>query len=250
MWTQEQLNEYAETGFLFLPGLLTSEETFELNDAVALLMDGKDEEDFMHREREKTGAVRQVFLAHRYNPAFKKLIKHPKILEPVNQILNNDVYIWHSKLNAKDAFEGAVWLWHQDYGYWMWDGVDPKLVSVMIFLDEATINNGCLMVISGSHHWGRQEHYADTVTTSYKQWCIDRETLMQKVKEDNIRQITGVPGDVLFFDCNIAHGSSHNMSPLPRKSFIISYNSIDNKPRAVDNPRPDWVVARQFDIVK
>ena len=86
-----------------------------------------------------------------------------------------------------------------------------------LFLDETTINNGGLMVISGSHHWGRQEHYADTVTTSYKQWCIDRETLMQKVKEDNIRQITGVPSDVLFFDCNIAHGSGHNTSPLPRK---------------------------------
>ena len=59
MWTQKQLNEYDESGFSFIPGLLTSEETLELNEAVALLMDGKDGEDLMHREREKTGAVRQ-----------------------------------------------------------------------------------------------------------------------------------------------------------------------------------------------
>ena len=36
----------------------------------------------------------------------------------------------------------------------MWDGVEPCLVSVMLFLDRATVNNGCLMVAAGSHRWG------------------------------------------------------------------------------------------------
>jgi len=53
---------------------------------------------------------------------------------------------------------------------------------------------------------------------------------MQKGKKDNIRQIIGGPSDVLFFNCNITHGSEHNISPLSRKSLIISYNNIDNKP--------------------
>ena len=63
MWTQEQLNEYAETGFLLLPGLLTSEETSELNDAVDLLMDGRYEEDLMHRKRKKPGLSARFFCA-------------------------------------------------------------------------------------------------------------------------------------------------------------------------------------------
>ena len=48
----------------------------------------------------------------------------------------------------------------------------------------------------------------------------------------------------------ILHGSGHNMSPLPRNSIIIAYNDIDNRPRPVANLRPDWVVSRQYDVVR
>ena len=73
--------------------------------------------------------------------------------------------------------------------------------------------------------------------------------LKEKVRETEIRQITGQPGDVLFFDCNLVHISNHNLSPIPRKSLIIAYNDIDNKPRSVENPRPDWVVSRVFEEI-
>ena len=248
-WTDAQLQKYHEQGFLFMPGLISSQKVAEMQAAVPLLLNSEEESDGMHREREKGGAVRQVYLAHRYTEAFRDLTHNPKILDSVTQILNNDAYVWHSKLNVKDAFEGTVWLWHQDYGYWMWDGVEPKLVSVMVFLDQSTIHNGCFMVVAGSHKWGRQEHYLDEVTTSYKQWCIDVETLKGNIKEEQIQAITGEPGDVCFFDCNLVHGSGHNMSPLPRKVFILAYNDIDNKPRPVKNPRLDWVVSRIFDKV-
>jgi len=78
---------------------------------------------------------------------------------------------------------------------------------------------------------------------------VDTEILKQRLTEEMIRPITGEPGDVLFFDCNLLHGSGHNLSPLPRKTFIIAYNDLANRPRPVDNPRPDWVVSRRFDPV-
>jgi ectoine hydroxylase len=248
-WSDAQVQQYREQGFILQRGLLSSQELSALTESLPGVLGGVEEQDGMHREREKSGAVRSVFLAHRHATAYREVTRTPKILGPVKQLLNNDVYVWHSKINVKDAFEGAVWLWHQDYGYWMWDGVDPKFVSVMVLLDRATANNGSLMVVAGSHKGGRKEHYADTVTTSYKQWCVDVPTLKEMVHEDRIQHITGEPGDVLFFDSNLLHGSGHNMSPLPRRTFIICYNDIDNKPRPVANQRPDWVVSRQFDIV-
>ena len=248
-WTEHQLQQFHEAGYLFMPGLFAAEEVERLSVAVPELLAGDEQDDLMHRERERSGAVRQIYLTHRHSPPFAALSKDSKIVEPVRQILDNDVYVWHSKINVKDAFEGTVWLWHQDYGYWMWDGVDARLISVMVFLDRATLNNGCLMVAAGSHHWGRLEHYADEVTTSYKQWCVDTKTLKQRLTEEMIQPITGEPGDVLFFHCNLLHGSGHNMSPLPRKTIIIAYNDLANQPRPVDNPRPDWVVSRQFDPV-
>ncbi|HYF49095.1 MAG TPA: phytanoyl-CoA dioxygenase family protein [Planctomycetota bacterium] len=248
-WTNAQLEQYRRDGYLLARGLLNSDEVGALNSEMLALLSGDETKDRMHREREKSGAVRQVYLAHRYSPAYRQITRDPKLLDPIKQVIGNDVYVWHSKINVKDAFEGTVWLWHQDYGYWMWDGVEPKLVSAMVLLDKATINNGSLMVVAGSHKNGRHEHYADTVTTSYKQWCLNTETLKKLIREEDIRHITGEPGDVLFFDCNLIHGSGHNMSPLPRKTFIVCYNDISNKPKKVENPRPDWVVSREFELV-
>lgn len=249
-WSEAEYAEFRKNGYRLVRGLLSPQELAGLTGDVPGLLGGDEATDRMHREREKSGAVRQVYGADRYAPRFRALARHPGILDPVRALTGNDVYVWHSKINVKDAFEGTVWLWHQDYGYWMWDGVEPKLISVMVLLDRATINNGCLMVVAGSHTWGRQEHFADTVTTSYKQWCLDVPTLKERIREEDIRHVTGEPGDVLFFDCNLVHGSGHNMSPLPRKTFIIAYNDIANKPKPVENPRPDWVVAREFEVVR
>jgi ectoine hydroxylase len=248
-WSAQQLAEYDKNGFVLVRGLLSPAEIARLTSHVPEVLNGKDEEDGMHRERERSGAPRSVFLAHRHSPVFKELARHPRILNPVKQILENDVYIWHSKINVKDAFEGTVWLWHQDYGYWIKDGIEDRLVSVMVFLDRSTLNNGCFMLAAGSHKWGNLPHYSDSVTTSYKQWCVEIEPLKKVLKEEAISPIIGNPGDVLFFHSNILHGSGHNMSPLPRKTMILVYNDITNKPRPVENPRPDWVVSREFEIV-
>ncbi|MCZ7645521.1 MAG: phytanoyl-CoA dioxygenase family protein [Planctomycetota bacterium] len=249
-WSDEQFAKYRKDGYLFVRGLLGPRDLGALNETLPELLAGDEARDGMHREREKSGAVRQVYSADRHSPPFRALVRRPEILGPVRALTGNEVYVWHSKINVKDSFEGAVWLWHQDYGYWMWDGVEPKLTSVMVLLDRATVNNGCLMVVAGSHAWGRQEHFADTVTTSYKQWCVDVPTLRRRVREEDIRHIAGEPGDVLFFDCNLLHGSGHNMSPLPRKTFIVCYNDVANTPRPVEQPRPDWVVSRAYEAVR
>jgi ectoine hydroxylase len=249
-WTESEMRQYQQDGYRLVRGLLDAEEMARLRSVVPTLLGGNDERDGMHREREKgSAAVRQVYAAHRSDPTYRALSRNPKLVDPVRQVLGGDAYIWHSKLNVKESFEGAVWLWHQDYGYWSHDGVEPQLVSAMVLLDRATVNNGCLMVVAGSHRWGLVEHELDTVTTSYKQWCIPPRRLRELLREEDIRHVTGEPGDVLFFDSRLVHGSGHNMSPLPRNTFIIAYNAVANTPRAVENPRPDWVVAREFETV-
>ncbi|MEO8205509.1 MAG: phytanoyl-CoA dioxygenase family protein [Chthoniobacterales bacterium] len=243
-WNTRQLEEYNRDGYLLIRNLLSPEQVAELNDAVPPLLQG-DDADGMYRVRESTGAARSVFLTHRHSPPFKELARNPKILNPVKQLLKNDVYIWHSKINVKDAFEGAVWLWHQDYGYWVKDGVEDRLVSVMVFLDRSTLNNGCFMVAPGTQHTNLP-HYSDTKTTSYKQWCVELDSLKETLKEEMIVPMLGNPGDVLFFHSNVLHGSGHNMSPLPRKTMILVYNGVDNTPVGIENPRPDWVVSHDY----
>ena len=241
-----QLQQFDEQGFLFLPELFSAAEVECLLGDIPALESRETDGNL----KEKTGVARQLYTSHRDSEAFKALCGHPRILEGVHQIVGNSVYVWHSKINMKESFEGTVWLWHQDYGYWFHDGVDPKLVSSMIYLDDATHENGCLMVIPGSHRLGRLEHFPDETTTSYKQWTIPIPTLREITRDRPVVSLPGKTGSALIFHCNLIHGSNHNMAPLPRRSVIFAYNDIDNKPRPVANPRPDYVVSRRFDVVE
>ena len=107
-----------------------------------------------------------------------------------------------------------MWLWHQDYGYWRYDGVDDRLASALVMLGPNTRNNGSIALVKGSHRWGVLDHYSDEITTSYKQWCITPEALREHITDESmIIPIEGDAGDVCFFDCRIVHGSNHNFSP-------------------------------------
>ena len=246
MWNDKQLATYREQGFLMQRGLLSGEQIDELRNAAIDLMEGKIAPPEVELVREKSGPVRSVFCMHRGLEPWRGLCRSASIGGPVKQILGTDAYIFHSKLNTKEAFEGTVWLWHQDFGYWQYDGVDDRMVSALVMLDANTIHNGCIMLITGSHRWGILDHYDDEQTTSYKQWCIRPEALRQRLKDETrIYPVVGEPGDVCFFDCKIIHGSNHNFSPLPRRSLIYAYSAIDNLPKGVENPRPDWVVSRE-----
>ena len=112
--TEAQLQDFDREGYLFLPECFTAAEA-------ALLREEADRVYALEREevwREDNGAPRTAFAAHTYNEAFGRLGKHPRLVEPVMQLLDGQVYMHQYKVNAKAAFDGAVWQWHQDYGTW------------------------------------------------------------------------------------------------------------------------------------
>ena len=118
--------------------------------------------------REKgSDAVRTNFAAHLYSEPFARLARHPRMVEPVQQVFDEELYMHQFKINGKMAFDGDVWQWHQDYGTWMNDDLMPteRAMNVAIFLDEVNEFNGPLMFIPGSHKQGvhrraaRHEHH-------------------------------------------------------------------------------------------
>lgn len=256
MWTEQQLKQYNEQGVLRMPGLIDPDLIAELkavSDSHIRRIAGEagtsgDTEQRTHYVKELVGAVRTVFAMHREIEPARRVIRLPQISGPLKQIFGDDAYVFHSKLNVKDAFDGAVWLWHQDYGYWQYDGVDDRITSVMIMLDRTSIHSGCMLFVPGSHQWGVLEHHSDETTTSYKQWCVPVQVLRERLTStDDLLAATGEPGDVWFFDCNILHGSGHNLAPSSRQALIFACAHIDNRAKGVDQPRPDWVVDREYE---
>ena len=103
--SKEQLKQFHEEGYLFLPEVFTAEEA-------KLLKQESENVYSMNRKevwREKTGVARTAFAAHTYNEGFKRLGAHPRLVNPVKQILEGDVYMHQFKVNAKAAFDGDVW---------------------------------------------------------------------------------------------------------------------------------------------
>ena len=131
--TDAQLAEFHERGYLFLPGQFTAEEIAPLRAEAERLFGLQREEVW----RESSGAARTAFAAHTYSEAFRRLGRHPRLLEPVRQILDGHVYMHQFKVNAKAAFDGEVWQWHQDYGVWQRDDEmpEPRAMNIALFLE-------------------------------------------------------------------------------------------------------------------
>ena len=88
--TEEQLKKFDEEGYLFFPGLFKKEEVDYLNSAVPDLYKIKAEYNF----REKgTDVVRTNFAAHMYSEPFAKLARHPRMIQPVEDLLKEKLYM-------------------------------------------------------------------------------------------------------------------------------------------------------------
>jgi len=240
--TNQQVQQFETEGWLFLPDAFSADE-------VAVL---RTEADAIFRTdrkqiwRENSGAPRTAFAAHTYNEGFRLLGAHPRLIRPVEQLFGEKLYMHQFKINAKAAFDGEVWQWHQDYGTWARDDgmPEPRAMNISVFLDEVMPINGPLMLVPRSQKYGTLAATHDVSTTSYPLWTLDHQTVQRLVDEGGIVSPTGKPGGVLMFHGNLVHGSAGNITPYPRKIVYLTLNAVSNYIRTPT--RPDWIAHRDF----
>src|SRR6266566_9045498 len=186
--TAQQLRQFAEEGYLFLPGCFSEEEVAILREEAERIYASDRREVW----REKTGAPRTAFAAHTYNEAFRLLGTHPRLIRPVEQVFGEQLYMHQYKINAKAAFEGDVWQWHQDYGTWARDDgmPEPRAMNIAVFIDEVFTFNGPLMLIPRIHKHGVFAAGHDKATTSYPLWTLDHDTVEKLCNEGGIVTVT------------------------------------------------------------
>ncbi len=243
---QGQLEQFKNEGYLFLPNTFTADE-------VGVLRRRADAIFKMDREevwRESSGVARTAFAAHTYDEGFRRLGAHPRLVEPVMQLLDGPVYMHQFKINAKAAFDGEVWQWHQDFGTWHRDDEmpEPRAMNIALFLDEVSAVNGPLMFIPGSHKSGTLQAGHDLATTSYPLWTLSRDEVSRLAHEGGCVAPTGAPGSVIMFHGNLVHASPPNISPFPRTIVYLSLCHVDNHIRAFK--RKEWIAHRDFTPIK
>lgn len=238
----DQLAAFDDDGWLFLPECFSAEEVDVLRAEARAIYATQRQEVW----REKSGAPRTAFAAHTYNEAFRLLGAHPRLIEPVEQLFGEKLYMHQFKVNAKAAFDGEVWQWHQDYGTWARDDgmPEPRAMNIAVFIDEVMPINGPLMLIPRSHKAGVLPAGHDTATTSYPLWTLDKDTVTSLAAEGGIVAPTGKPGGVLMFHGNLVHGSAGNITPYGRTIVYLTLCAVSNHIRKPT--RPDWIAHRDF----
>ena len=109
----------------------------------------------------------------------------------------------------KPPFHGAEKPWHQDTAYFDYTPLGG-VIGVWIALDEATVENGCMQVIPGSHLDGPAKHYH----------VRDCQLEDGGVRVDRAVVVPLKPGGALFFSGLIHHGTPPNTSGDRRRALL------------------------------
>jgi phytanoyl-CoA hydroxylase len=228
--TPQQIEQYHRDGFLVF------EELFRPDEVTALLSRLED----LVRERvpcpegvrmqvepavqrgEASAAspmerLRKVEGLVEHEEAFARLAADPRVLDVMQDLIGPDIKLFRDALMMKPPRHGSAKPYHQDSAYWQID--PPDLVSVWMALDDATLENGCMRVIPGSHIGGVLEH----------KHLLDYQ--VDETELDTSREVA-VPlktGGCLFFHSLLLHATAPNHSPHPRRSMIISAMSARSR---------------------
>jgi ectoine hydroxylase-related dioxygenase (phytanoyl-CoA dioxygenase family) len=92
------------------------------------------------------------------------LVRHPAILDAVEQLIGPDILVYTSTWFIKEPESPAIAAWHQDATYF---GLRPyEHVTAWLALTDATAENGCMEFLPGSYRRGQLPHRAGVVAAS------------------------------------------------------------------------------------
>ncbi len=215
--TPSQRAAYHSDGFVVIPAVFSGAEIQALREVErSPLIQAALEQEGIHR---KTVHLAEITLRH---PSFLKLASDPRVLAMITPILGNDIQLQHSKLATKPSVSGiGAFSWHQDLLFY--PHTNTSLLSVFIYLDDATPENGCMSMVRGSHHLGPLSHldaagYFTGACQDERHW---------RDYPDRVLPIVAEAGSVSIHHCLTLHGSSVNRSGCSRRGLVFSYRADD-----------------------
>ena len=223
--TEKEKTQFLENGFTIVKKFFDEEE-------IELLQRASNEDPairkhFYDRKDSEGLITKMAAWNHPDDSIYGVVARSYKLVDTMEDLLGGEVYHYHSKITAKEPYDGGAWEWHQDYGYWYNNGcLFPHMATAMIALDKCTKENGCLQILSGSNQIGRIDH----ALLESGQVGVDLKRVEEAKKHLKLIYCEIEPGDVLFFHCNTLHRSDKNKSDQRRWTLLCCYNAARNNP--------------------
>jgi ectoine hydroxylase-related dioxygenase (phytanoyl-CoA dioxygenase family) len=212
---------YHEEGYHIERGLLSAPEINDLISTFMALNEKRKAEFYINEEKQPTGdplaEYPRVMFPHRYHDLAKKTLLHPKIFDIMEEFYEEPMLAAQSMFYFKPP-KGRGQALHQDNFYLK---VSPgSCVAAWIALDRADPENGGLKVVPKTH---RSEIYCPEPADLNQSWTNH---LVKPPPGTSVIAPVLEPGDVLFFNGSLIHGSDPNNSETRfRRSFIGHYVS-------------------------
>ena len=219
------LRRYHEHGYFTAKGLFTAEEVEGVRNEIPKIVARYPDVPTELVQMEPTVAsgekepesfelgVRKLSRMARHNDFFRNLAFHPKMVKIAKAILGPDIVLHQGQLLMKPPHFGGEKIWHQDNAYFRL--VPNHVFGFWVACDDATVENGCMHVIPGSHKQGIADHAG----------AGDEYGLVTPQSLEDAVPIPLKPGDALVFHGELYHYTPPNRTDKRRRAIQYHYAS-------------------------
>ena len=252
--TIDQKNSWNEFGYILIPNFVDEKFCDEMNKEVMNIIKSiiPEESAFSHayagdghiaiREMKPTedpksieDEISKLFRIHSRG-IFNEFINNEVLCDILEDILGPNVDCFLSQFIFKNP---GAWgqPWHQDSSYFPFDR-EPQ-VGAWLATSEATLENGCLVILPGSHKEHLHEHLPDDRKGSNYGYT--------EIKDHDFSQETPMTlntGDLLLFHSFLMHKSYDNNSQARRTAMVYHFAETGTDFGPVDSPTNEWISVR------
>jgi len=174
----------------------------------------------LEAQEAKLGGPMRGELRHKPHLLFtwlNDLVRHPRILDAVEDVLGPNLLCWSSSFFIKEPHDPGYVSWHQDATYWGLSS--PDVTTVWIAFTPANEVNGCMKFVAGTQaapvaH--RDTFHKDNLLTRGQEIAVE-------VDEAKAVPVELRPGQASLHHVMLHHGSAPNRSEDRRIGFAIRY---------------------------
>lgn len=220
----EQVEFFKEYGYINNIKILDDWQVDQLNSDLAEIADPEHAghklfyEYYSNASTDPNSVLFHALGAWRITEGFHDILWNPAFVMAASQLLGDrSVRFWHDQLFCKPANHGGVVAWHQDYSYWT-RTVPIQHLTCWVGLDDATLENGCLHYVPGSHKWGLlQKPELGGEMTGLMEFLTPEQKDAFKPVPIEMKKGFGA-----FHHPLLVHGSYANKSAVPRRAFVLN----------------------------
>jgi hypothetical protein len=229
--TPEQVEFYAEHGWLRIPKVFSAKEVDELRADLEWMLQtwsmrtewtGGWRRELMDTAMEKRAKIDVMHDLQFFSDAWARAVAKPKLAGAMSDLLGGGaVELHHSTMHVKPPESGMPFPMHQDYPFY--EHVDGRYVDVLVHLDDTRHENGEIRFLDGSHKQGALDHIQ--VSDGVK--CTPYLPTEQYRLDDSVA-VPARAGDVVCFSIHTIHGSHLNTTDESRRLVRVGYRDPAN----------------------